>query len=185
MPAALVGVVLSARRRFGGHLVHLGVVLVAFGVIGSSFFQVERVATLAPGETLAVGGYALEYRGLAQRAEPGVEVVYASLLVRRDGQAIASVAPERRIHSGWEDQPVTGVALQTTLPRLDDLYVLLVGWDEGKATLRAFVNPLVSLIWLGGPLFLLGTLVAGWPVRRAATPEVAPHRAPEVVAGEV
>ena len=95
------------------------------------------------------------------------------------------LTPERRVHRHWEQQPVTTVAYRTLLPRLDDLYILLVNWQEGgQATFRVFLNPLVTLLWVGGLLLLLGTLVALWPER--AGPVRQPMAVPrEVVPSEV
>jgi cytochrome c-type biogenesis protein CcmF len=163
-PFALYFLVARARRRYGGYVVHLGVVLVALGAIGSSFYQIERTATLAQGESIQVGRYTFTQNGVSGRVEPGVQIVAADLGVTGDGARLESLSPERRIHRNWEQQPVTGVAYRTTAPWLDDVYVLLTGVDEaGRASFRIFVNPLVSLLWLGGLFFLAGTLIAGWP----------------------
>jgi cytochrome c-type biogenesis protein CcmF len=184
-PLALYRLLGRARRRYGGYVVHLGVLLVALGVIGSSFHQVERTATLARGESVEVGRYTFTHNGLFARTEPGVRTVLAEVAVSGDGARLESLWPERRIHRNWEQQPVTGVAYRTVGPWLDDLYVLLTGFDEaGRASFRVFVNPLVSLVWLGGLFFLVGTLIAGWPVRAAtAARETAPLRR-ELVAPE-
>ncbi|HEY3111932.1 MAG TPA: cytochrome c-type biogenesis CcmF C-terminal domain-containing protein [Chloroflexota bacterium] len=164
-PVALYRLVGRARRRYGGYVVHLGVLLVALGVIGSSFYQVEQTATLAEGESVQVGRYTFTHSGLSTRSEPGVRTLVAELAVTGDGARLESLWPERRIHRNWEQQPVTGVAYRTVGPWLDDLYVLLTGVDDaGRASVRIFVNPLVSLVWLGGLFFLIGTLIAGWPV---------------------
>jgi cytochrome c-type biogenesis protein CcmF len=165
-PVALYHLVVRARRRYGGYVVHLGVLLVALGVIGSSFYQVERTATLARGESVQVGRYTFTHNGLSARTEPGVLIAAAELAVTGDGARLESLWPERRVHRNWEQQPVTGVAYRTVGPWLDDLYVLLTGLDEsGRATFRIFVNPLVSLLWVGGLFFVVGTLIVGWPAR--------------------
>lgn len=162
--ASLLQLVAHNRRRYGGYIVHLAMVFIACGIVGSHFYQVESVATLAPGESMTAGRYALTYRGLGTRTQPGTETEYAEVALREGDRDLGSVTPERRVHRNWEQQPVTGVALQTTRPWLDDVYVLLAGWDDsGNATLRVFVNPLVSLIWCGAPLFLVGTLICAWP----------------------
>ena len=71
----------------------------------------------------------------------------------------------RRIHRGWESQPVSSVGIKTVLPRLDDVYVLLSEWnvETGSAVLRVLVKPLVSVIWLGGGVYFAGVLVVAWP----------------------
>lgn len=182
---ALALVFAQNRRRYGGYLVHLGVVLLAVGVVVSSFFQAETALTLQRGETFQIGPYRLTYQGLEPRIEPGVAIVAARLTVEGDLLGPVVLTPERRVHRNWEQQPVTTVAYRTLLPRLDDLYILLVNWQEGgQATFRVFLNPLVTLLWVGGLLLLLGTLVALWPER--AGPVRRPVAVPrEVVPSEV
>jgi cytochrome c-type biogenesis protein CcmF len=180
---ALVQLVKRARRRYGGYVVHLGMLFIAIGVIASTFHQTEDVGTLAPGESLAAGRYQITYSGLDDRLTPAVRTVFARLEVRdaSSGQRRTELEPERRVYRGWEDQPVTGVAYRTVGPWLDDIYVMLTEWDETeRATFRVFVNPLVVLIWLGGAIFIAGTLIAGWPpmppVQKAAPVTPRPAR---------
>lgn len=160
--AALVGLVRANRRRYGGYIVHAGVVLFAFGVIGSSFFQRSEDVNLRPGESRTLGRYTLIYNSLSDYRQAGYQATVATLTVQ--GATPVQLHAERRVYDGWEQQPVTGVAIGTTLPWLDDVYVLLTGWDDAQgATFRFFLNPLVSLLWAGGLLLLAGTAIAIWP----------------------
>jgi len=160
---ALGQLIAANRRRYGGYIVHLGITLLAVGVIGSSFFQQARDVSLPPGQSATIGRYTLTYNGLSSYREPGVEGTVADLAVR--GALPLALQAERRVYVNWEQQPVTGVAIGTTWPWLEDVYVLLTGWDDnGKADFRVFLNPLVGLIWAGGGLLLAGTAVAAWPV---------------------
>ena len=180
--AALVIAVGRHRRRYGGYLVHLAIACMAIGVVGSTFFQQERQVTLLPGETLEIGRYRLTYQGIGTRSGSGEQVVAATLAATtRSGRPVAMLQAERRFFRGWEEQPATRVAISTSLPWLDDLYVVLAGWDEpgtgalrvGRArlptgeplaaTLHVFINPLVTLIWLGGVFFLAGASLCWWP----------------------
>ncbi|MBM2827210.1 MAG: cytochrome c assembly protein [Dehalococcoidia bacterium] len=143
VPLALFQLISRNRRRYGGYIVHLSIVLLAVGVIGSSFFQQESVATLAEGDSVNIGRYTLTFRGLFERQDPGVSTVFASLAVASPLGDMGFIAPDRRFHRNWEQQPTTGVVILTTLPWIDDLYVLLTGWnDDGSATFRVIVNPL-------------------------------------------
>ena len=75
--------------------------------------------------------------------------------------------PDRRAYRNWEQQPVSGIAIHTTWPWLDDVYLVLTQAEgDNRATFHVFVNPLVICIWAGGWLFLLGTLVVAWPEAR-------------------
>lgn len=165
LASALSGLVAANRRRYGGYLVHLGVVFFAVGVIASSFFQQSADVRLRPGESYTLGGYTLSYSGLSEYRESGFDATYANLSIG-GGVGVMELRPERRTYANWEQQPVTGVAIGTSLPALDDVYVLLTEWDDAQtASFRIFINPMVSLLWLGGALLLLGSMVAGWPAR--------------------
>jgi cytochrome c-type biogenesis protein CcmF len=171
-PRALLSLVRRNNRRYGGYVVHLGIVAIGVAAVASSFFQVERQASLRPGETLAIGSYRLTYQGLHERREPGVRVVEASVAVSQDGRLLGSVQPSKRHHDNFERQPQSGIVIRST--PVDDLYVVLVGWDEqGAASLLAFVNPLVWWLWAGGAVLLLGAWITMWPQpqpRLAAAP---------------
>ncbi len=185
-PVALVGLIARNRRRYGGYVVHLAVLLMAVGVISSQSFQQQDSATLDKGESLTVGSYTLTNEGLYQAQRPGVSVVLADLALRRGSEDLGNVQPEKLVYRGWEDQPTTAVALRSTMPLMEDVYVLLSGIEGGEKqtiTIRVFINPLVSFIWLGGLLLLAGTVLCAWPtvVRRQALARV-PVR--EAVLGE-
>ncbi len=168
--AALGGLVRRNRRRYGGYLVHLSMVLIGLGVIASSFFQQEYGVRLARGESATVGRYTLTHQGLFQETTANAQILYAQLAVSVDGRPMAPIRPEKRVFVNWEQQPISGIVIETTLPWLEDLYVVLVTANEdGSASLHAFVNPLVALLWIGGGLFLLGSLIAAWPERTRRT----------------
>ncbi|MBI4496714.1 MAG: heme lyase CcmF/NrfE family subunit [Chloroflexi bacterium] len=174
VPTALMHLVARNRRRYGGYIVHVAVLFMAVGVIGSSFFQQERVVTLGVGETAQVGRYAFTYQGLGEASRPGLSIVSAPVVLSSGDRSLGTLDPQRRTHRNWEQQPISGIAITTTLPWLDDVYVLVTGWDEaGRATFRIFVNPMVALLWIGAAVFLAGTVVVLWP-------EASPRRAPVV-----
>ncbi|HEY7065650.1 MAG TPA: cytochrome c-type biogenesis CcmF C-terminal domain-containing protein [Chloroflexota bacterium] len=164
---ALATLVARNRRRYGGYVVHLAMVLIAVGVLGTGH-QIERTLTLSPGDSAEVGRYTLHYAGLSGYQQPDVQTALARLtLDGPGGQTLATLEPDRRAYRNWEQQPVSGIAIHTTWPWLDDVYVVLVQADtDNRATFHVFVNPLVLCIWAGGWLFLLGTLIAAWPEAR-------------------
>ena len=166
------------RRRLGSYLVHLGVAILALGIIASAAFSQETAATVERGEAVSLGPYDVVFQGLRSSVQPGLNTVVAEVDVLRDGAVIDRLSPSRRIHAGWENQPTADVAVSTTLPHLDDVYVLLSSWDGSgaSATIRLLVNPLVVLLWIGGIVYFVGILVIAWPVERretAAIPGVA------------
>ncbi|WP_322800751.1 heme lyase CcmF/NrfE family subunit [Thermoflexus sp.] len=176
---ALVRLVARNPRRYGGYLVHLGVVLIGIGVIGSQFDQQETQRTMGLGDSLAFGGYRLVYHGIRQytpATEPDVVVTEAWVRVYdRSGRLLTDLYPYVLQYDTGES--LTPPALRATLK--EDLYLLLSGWMEGgnRATFKVFINPLVSWIWIGGIVLILGTLVAVWP-RPALAPALGEIRPP-------
>ena len=164
---ALVNIVRRNRRRYGGYIVHLAMLLLAVGITASSFYQYESTRTLQKGQSMSVDGYTITSNGLYVIQRPSVQVIYADLSLRHGQEYLGNIRPEKRIYKNWEDQPVTGVAIKTLFPNLDDIYVLISDIDQnGNATIRVFINPMVALIWWGGVLFVIGTLICAWPQAR-------------------
>jgi cytochrome c-type biogenesis protein CcmF len=162
------------RRRYGGYIIHLGVVLMAFGIIGIELFQTETQGALARGEQLTLGRYVMVYDGVTQwDTEDGRNVTRAVVSVYKDGKPIGELYPRRDYYVDSQ-QPMTIPGVRSSLE--DDFYVILVNWEPigtQSATFKIYHNPLVNFVWFGGIVFILGTLVAAWPDRE---PEVEPRR---------
>jgi cytochrome c-type biogenesis protein CcmF len=154
------------RRRYGGYIIHLGVVLMALGIIGIELFQTATQGTLARGQQLTLGRYVVTYDALTQFDTPdGRNVARAVVTVYRDGKPAGELYPRRDFYYASQ-QPMTIAGVRSTLE--DDLYIILVDWQPiamQGATFKIYHNPLVNFVWLGGLVFLLGTLVAAWPER--------------------
>jgi cytochrome c-type biogenesis protein CcmF len=152
------------RHRYGGYTIHLGVVLMAIGIIGTNFFQQQTQGLLQQGEQLVVGQYMVTYKGLTDKmADADREVTTATLSVYRNGQYIGDLYPSREFYLS-SGEPVTIPGVRSSVE--DDLYVILASWEEissGSATFKVYLNPLVNWLWTGGLVFVLGTLVAAWP----------------------
>jgi cytochrome c-type biogenesis protein CcmF len=151
------------RRRYGGYMIHLGVVFMALGILGTNIFQAETQGTLSAGESMDLGGFAITYNGLRERPGAGdLAIVEADLALNRDGQTLRTLLPRRELYQN-SGQTMTIPATRSTLS--EDFYVILTGWDTGgaTATFKLYLNPLVNWLWLGGLVFILGTLVAVWP----------------------
>jgi cytochrome c-type biogenesis protein CcmF len=161
-PRALSRVVGKNRRRYGGYIIHVGIVAIFFGIAGSSAFQIEEQKTLAEGQEMPVGDYVLRYDGIQTQEDGHLSKLAAVVTVFEDGQQIATMRPEKRFYKKPQ-QPTTEIAQRVTLS--EDLYLVLGSFDpETKLiTLLAYVNPLVVWIWLGGLIMALGTVVAVWP----------------------
>lgn len=161
---ALFRLMARNRRRYGGYIIHLGVVLMALGIIGIEMFQMETQGTIPAGGSLTLGPYTMVYDSLAEfPTNDGRIVARAVVKVYKDGQFVGELYPRRDFFIDTR-QPMTIPGLRSTWE--DDFYVLLVDWmpisAEG-ATFKVYRNPLVAWLWTGGLVFILGTLVAAWP----------------------
>ena len=148
------------RRRFGGQLVHLSMVLMFVGFTGSGFTQ-EVQGSMGSGDHLNIAGYRVGFIGLRWDRDFEREAVFADLEIRDPGgKTMGVLSPARFIYHSHPGQPTSEVVIETDLA--GDLFLILGETDEtrGRAVIRAVVNPLVVWIWLGGVLLVLGTLVS-------------------------
>jgi cytochrome c-type biogenesis protein CcmF len=164
-PRALVNLVAKNNRRYGGYIVHIGVVFAFVAIIGSSFFKTEIKRSVREGQSFEVGPYRLVYLGLSSLDTPHLENVSARLTVMRNGRMLQVLEPAKLLYKR-QQQPATKVAIRSTLA--SDLYVVLAGVDDqtGLVTFDVFLTPLVSWLWLGGLTMALGTVVTIWPNAR-------------------
>jgi len=150
---ALGRTMLRNRRRYGGYVVHLGVLLIVIGFAGSAF-KVERNAFLKPGEAMRVGAYSLTYEGMSQARTSEKQINEATVIVRRGDSRIGVMHPQSNFHFA-QRQPQSEVAIRTT--PVEDLYVVVTQFDaDGSAAIRSFVNPLTWWIWAGTAVMALG-----------------------------
>ena len=159
------------RRRYGAYLAHVGLAALVIGIAASNFWQRELDVTLQPGESATVAGYTVTYARTEQRDLSDHSEVVA--LVRFGGQTLE---PARATYAGLGGQSLTHVAISTT--PVADVYVVLAGANpDGSASFRILVNPLVSWIWAGGIVIILGVILgnAGVP-RRQRAPALVPAR---------
>jgi cytochrome c-type biogenesis protein CcmF len=155
---AVVDLVAKNRRRYGGYVIHVGVVMVFVGVLGSSVFQKEAHAPLRQGEALKIGDYSLTLRGTEQKMERNASLTRAVLDVSHGGKSLGQAHPSKAMYFKSQ-QPMTEVALRQSPG--EDLYMILGGVNEdGTVSIQAYINPLVSLIWAGGVVMVFGTLIA-------------------------
>ena len=166
------------RRRYGGYLIHLSIVLMAIGIIGMEMFQTETQGTVAQGQSIKLDGYTVTYKDLAvwddtSTNPPSVNYARATLDISRDGKYLGQLHP-RRDYYYESQQPMTIPGVRSTME--DDLYIILVDWQpilSSGATFKIYHNPLVNWLWLGAIMLILGSVVAAWPDK---DPEYAPAR---------
>lgn len=147
------------QRRYGGYIVHLGVTVIGIGVIGSTVFQTEVQHTLKRGEMITIQDYGLRYDDyIRAQAVDGRMMNIAELTVLRNGAQVARIRP--RVDD-YPEMPMTIAGAHSTLE--NDFYVLLIGGNRERATFRIYINPLVNLVWWGGIVLIIGTVIAAYP----------------------
>ena len=153
-------------RRYGGYLVHVGVVLMALGIIGTRLYPCETEILLSAGSPVAVGDYTFLVEDLQQSPVGDRVTTSATVSVYRRGAYLTTLEPRMDRYTGI-DQDVFVPALHAALR--EDLYLVLFRVSaDGLASLKVIVNPLVNFLWLGGLVLLAGGVVALWPGTRVA-----------------
>ena len=153
-------------RRYGGYVVHFGMVLVFIGLAGAAF-NIEAQKAMNVGESLKLGPYTLVLQSADTKAEKNYTAQRMIVEVMKGNKEIMMLYPEKRQFQGTEQAAGTMVAIYSTLR--EDLYVVYAGMDPetNMPVIHAFLNPLVKWIWLGGVWVVMGTLLALMPNRRA------------------
>lgn len=164
---ALTRLVSRNRRRYGGYLIHIAMIVMAIGILGIEVFQTTTQRSLSIGESIELAGYTIRYDSLAQfRHVDGRLVTRAVVSIFKDGKFLQELYPRYDLYPNGE--PMTIPGLRTTL--LDDLYVILVNWENvspQQAPFKVYHNPLINWLWIGSIIFVLGYLVAAWPQKEA------------------
>ncbi len=155
----MAGIELTHRntRRYGGYLVHMGIVLMFIGFTGSAFNK-DATIEVGRGTVASIGNYQLRIADLADGENENYVWNKATIAVSKNGADLGTLQPERRLYKASK-QPTSEVAIRRRLN--EDLYLNFAGMsgDNTKAVIQAFVFPLVSWIWLGYWVLLFGTLV--------------------------
>jgi len=173
LAVGFVRLIVANRPRYGGYIVHLAVVMVALGVVGQSFYGVQRDVALMPGESVTVEGYTMEYVDTTALAFADRTEFRTTVEVYRDGELLETMHPQRTFHPAF-NMASTRAAIRST--PVEDFYVVpSENREDGAVGFRILVNPLVWWMWVAGPVMIFGTVVALWPSR-------APARRPVTVA---
>jgi cytochrome c-type biogenesis protein CcmF len=165
---ALVGLVGRNKRRYGGYIVHLGVVLIFLGFAGKGF-KLEEKASLTPGQQVQIGDFGVRYDSIKTHNDAQKQMVSAQVTVLRDGGTHAVMHPARWYFKNHEDNPTTETAIYRTFAQ--DVYVFLAGYDlaSQQVDIDVHVNPLVNWLWFGFGIIALGTGIALLPETVFAT----------------
>ncbi|HET7274352.1 MAG TPA: cytochrome c-type biogenesis CcmF C-terminal domain-containing protein, partial [Longimicrobiaceae bacterium] len=190
---AFFSLIRKNQRRYGGYIVHVGLVIAFMGFAGQAY-DVEEQVTLRPGEAMTIESpfghtYQLTYQDMSVYPATNMTKLIASLRLEKDGKSAGIITAEQRAY-----KQRTEISTEVGIRRAwnEDLYLILAGIDDANGflqgtnpqpltTFRVLVNPLVPWIWLGGLIMAIGTLIALWPTpvrqgtpaRRAAPPATA------------
>ncbi len=160
-PLALWHLLMKNKRRYGGYVVHFGMVLIFMGVTGKAFTE-ETEKQLKPGESIKIGNYELVYQDTKRFDDPNKAVIESSMIVKRDGKELETIYPQKHFYI-VQQQPTTEVALFSNLR--EDLYVVLGEHqaETNAATFHVYLNPLVMWVWIGGMVLTFGTIITLLP----------------------
>ena len=165
---------LRNRRRYGGYIVHIAMMVMAVGILGIELFQTETQQNLAVGDTMSLAGYTLRFDSLAQFPHvDGRYITRAALTVFKGDKNLGQIFPRYDLYPSGEPMTIPGV--RSTW--LDDVYAVVINWEHispQSTPIRVYHNPLVKWMWMGSYLFILGMLIAVYPEKEV---EYVPARA--------
>ncbi|MFT4111263.1 heme lyase CcmF/NrfE family subunit [Silvibacterium sp.] len=164
--ASMVQLTRRNTRRYGGYIVHFGVVVIFIGMAGGAF-DLSREQELSYKQNIYIGPYRLECESFSQDTNPNYDSEYALLDVYHGDKKLFQMAPEKRFYAASQ-QPSTIVANHSTLAW--DLYVVYEGKNPstGQPIIKAILHPLIAWIWIGVGIIIFGTAVALMPNMTAA-----------------
>ncbi len=149
------------RRRYGGYIVHVGVMLMVIGIAGSTFYKTDVQTNVKKGESVTLRNYNVRFDGLKEVQRSNHSAVIANMSITQDGQPVGMLFPEKQFYPNQE-QPSTEMAVRSTVS--EDLYLILAGYDnDGSASLKVIVNPLIIWLWIGWIVLVGGTIITLWP----------------------
>jgi cytochrome c-type biogenesis protein CcmF len=159
---ALIGLVARSKRRYGGYIVHLGIVLMFLGFAGGGF-KVDEQVSMSPGQQTKVGHYTIRYDGLTVSDDGQKQMFTGQVSVTKDGKSLGVLKPAKWLYRRHEEEPTTQVAINRSLA--EDLYLVMPGFDpkDQSASFQIVINPLVDWIWAGFGILALGTMIAMLP----------------------
>jgi cytochrome c-type biogenesis protein CcmF len=164
---ALIGLVARSHRRYGGYIVHAGIVLMFLGFAGQGYKQEEQLL-LKPGQQAKVGDFTIAHDALAVTNDEQKQMITGHVSVSRDGKKIGDLYPAKWFFAKHEENPTTEVAIRRAPG--EDLYIVLAGYEveTQTATYSVTINPLVNWIWFGFGVLAIGTGIALLPERAFA-----------------
>ncbi len=170
-------------RRYGGYIVHVGVIVTIIGFAGAAFYT-SAEQEMAFGDKMSLGAYTLVCRSYTQDDKPNYSSEWAILDIYKNGKKIDTMYPEQRFYKA-SGQPATMVANRSTV--MEDLYLVYTGKnpENGRPIIKAHLNPLVWWIWSGAHFILIGTVIALVPNMQAKKKKEHPPKQPSALMEDV
>jgi cytochrome c-type biogenesis protein CcmF len=171
-PVALGQILTRNNRRYGGYIVHAGIVVIIVALAISGTYRFEREVTLQRGELMQLGDYGIVFDEVWAEEQEQRFVVGGTFTVFHRGNEVGVMQPSLKYYPNAQ-QPIGTPDVRSTLK--EDLYLTLMAFDreEGRhATVRAIVNPAVPWLWIGGMIVALGAILAVMPQRGSGRPAV-------------
>jgi cytochrome c-type biogenesis protein CcmF len=159
---ALIGLVARNKRRYGGYIVHVGIVLLFLGFAGEGFKRDEQVL-LKPGQQAQVGGFTIRLDAVRVTDDGQKQMITGHTTIFRDGSELGRLYPAKWFFRKHEEEPTTEVAIRRSFS--EDLYLVMPAFnlEEQSASMQIVVNPLVNWVWVGFGILAAGTLIALLP----------------------
>ncbi len=160
--ASCFNLVSKSRRRYGGYVVHVGIILMFLGFTGRAW-GVDKELSMQPGDSTTIEEYKVTYVGPRMEVDQEKRMVFADLDIERNGKPVGRLSPAKFIYKASPDQPSTEVARHVSVK--NDLYVIIgmVNPQTRTSSFQMHINPLVSFIWMGVGILILGALISMWP----------------------
>jgi cytochrome c-type biogenesis protein CcmF len=162
MLTALIGLMARNKRRYGGYIIHVGIVLIFLGFAGNGFNRNEEV-TLKPGQQTTVGNFTVHLNGVKVTDDGQKQMITADTTLLRDGKEVARMYPARWFYRKHEEEPTTEVAIRRGFA--EDVYLVMPAFsvEEQSASMGIHINPLVNWVWTGFGVLAIGTGIALLP----------------------
>lgn len=161
---ALYLMIVKNKRRYGGYIVHIGIVLIILGITGAAY-NVEEQFSIREGQKIKIEEYDLVNKGISQNSTMGKSVRTVSLAVYRNSEYLTTLHPAKSFHSNYQ-QTVSEAAIYSNLK--EDVYTIFLEYfpEDELVSLKVCIFPLVNWIWIGGVILLAGGVIAMWPEKK-------------------
>jgi len=160
---AMIGLVSRNKRRYGGFIVHAGIVLIFLGFAGEGFSRDQQLL-LKPGDEATVGDYIIRFDALRVTDDGQKQMITGHITVKNlDGETIDQMRPAKWYFRKHEEEPTTEVAIRRAFA--EDLYIVMAAYsiEEQTASVEVHINPLVNWVWFGFGILAIGTGIALLP----------------------